>query len=52
MTGKPEPKVRFDATDSPLSSNMEEGELDYLSQPGQSEESDEENSNNNNNNNI
>jgi hypothetical protein len=49
MTGKPEPKVRFDATDSPLSSNMEEGELDYLSQPGQpgdSEESEQDNNNN------
>jgi flagellar biosynthesis GTPase FlhF len=42
MTGRPEPKVRFDATDSPLSSNMEEGELDYLPQPGQPGEEDEE----------
>jgi hypothetical protein len=52
MTRWPEPRVRFDAIDSPLSSNMEEGELDYLSQPGQpSEESEEEEPNNNNNNN-
>jgi hypothetical protein len=51
MTGrdKPEPKVRFDATDSPLSSNIEEGELDYLSQPG--ENADEESNSDNNNNN-
>jgi DNA polymerase III gamma/tau subunit len=35
MTGRPEPRVRLDATDSPLSSNREEGEVDYLPQPGQ-----------------
>jgi hypothetical protein len=40
MTGRPEPRVRYDATDSPLSSNMEEGELDLLPQPD--EEADEE----------
>jgi hypothetical protein len=45
MTGRPEPKARYDAIDSPLSSNMEEGELDYLTQP--SEEAEEENNNNN-----
>jgi hypothetical protein len=52
MTGraKPETKVRFDATDSPLSSNMEEGELDYLTQPSEEAEESENDNNNNNNN--
>jgi hypothetical protein len=50
MTGraKPETKVRYDAIDSPLSRNMEEGELDYLTQPSEVEESEEEPNNNNN----
>jgi hypothetical protein len=38
MTRRREPRVRFDSIDSPLSSNMEEGELDYLSQPDADEE--------------
>jgi type II secretory pathway component PulK len=44
---KAEPAFRFDATDSPLSSNMQEGELDYLSQPEADEESNCDNNNNN-----
>jgi hypothetical protein len=48
MTGKPETKVRYDTTDSPLSSFREEGELDYLTQPDADEESEENNNNNNN----
>jgi hypothetical protein len=49
MTGrKPETKVRYYATDSPLSCNMEERELDYLPQPD--DEADEESEQDNNNN--
>jgi hypothetical protein len=40
MTRWPEQRVRYDATDNPLSCNVEEGELDYLSQPD--EDADEE----------
>jgi hypothetical protein len=49
MTRRPEPRVRYDAVDSPVSSNMEEGELDYLPQPGEEEEEDEEEEEENNN---
>jgi hypothetical protein len=48
MTCRPEPRVRFDATDSPLSSNMEEGELDYLTPLSDADEESEVDNNNNN----
>jgi hypothetical protein len=38
MTRRPEPRVRYDGTDSPLSFIMEEGELDFLTQPSEETE--------------